>query len=217
MGTYPIMMNMKDKVVVVVGGGRIAYRKLMGLLQAGAQITVISPMIHEKIEKLLTRNQLNWKKKLFEPTDLAGALFVIAATNDKNVNGNVALSAQNNQLVNIVDHPKMSHFHVPAKLQRGDLTISVATGGASPILSKVIRNELATLYDESYEDYLKFLAISREQLKELHLSQDVKMKLLKEITDENYRQSKNKQKNFLKMLDDYIKKQETGTKLDKLK
>lgn len=205
METYPIMMNMKDKVVVIVGGGLIAYRRLIGLFQAGAKITVISPVIHEKIEELLTTNQVIWKNKMFSPADLDGALFVVAATNDKIVNENVALSTRNNQLVNIVDNPEMSNFHVPARLQRGDLTISVATGGASPILSKVIQSELATIYDESYEDYLKFLAITRKQVKQLHLDQAEKMKLLKEVTDQSYRKSENKQREFLKILAGYIK------------
>src|SRR5699024_3389081 len=157
------MMNLRDKIVVVVGGGQIAYRKILGLIRTGALITVISPVIHMKIEAFLTGNQIVWKKKLFEPEDLIDALLVIAATDDSEVNENVALSARENQLVNIVDNKEMSSFHVPAKLKRGELTISVATGGASPILATVIRNELAKIYDESYEDYLEFLATSREQ------------------------------------------------------
>lgn len=199
-GTYPIMMNMKDKVVVVVGGGQVAYRKLIGMLQAGAHITVISPMIHMEIQKLLIANQLTWKNKLFEPADLDGSLLIIAATDDKKVNEYVALSARNDQFVNVVDNQEISNFHIPAKLQRGDLTISVATGGASPILARVIRNELATIYDESYEDYLEFLAIARKQVKHLHFSQDDKIQLLKEITDKSYRQSRSMQKEFLTML-----------------
>lgn len=204
METYPIMMNIKDKVAVVVGGGQIAHRKVIGLLQAGAQITVISPAIHVNIEKLLHTNKITWKKKKFESVDLDSALIVIAATNDQKVNEYVALSTRNYQLVNVVDNQEMSNFHVPAKLKRGDLTITVATGGASPILAKVIRNELATIYDESYEAYLKFLAISREKVKHLILNQDTKMQLLKRITDPTYRRSKDKQKKFLEMIDGYV-------------
>lgn len=208
METYPIMINMKDKIVVVVGGGRIAYRKLKGLLQAGAQITVVSPFIHVEIEKLLTTNQITWKNKLFEPADLDGALFVIAATDDKKVNEHVALSARNNQLVNIVDNLEISHFHIPARLQKGDLTISVSTNGASPILAKVIRNELARIYDESYEDYLKFLAISRERIKHFYLNQETKIQILKKITTPTYRKSKDKQKKFLEMIASYLNETE---------
>ena len=209
MESYPIMMNLKGKNIVIVGGGQIAYRKLSGLQQTGALITVVSPVIHEEIEKILTINKITWKKKYFEPDDLDSAFIIIAATNDKKVNAEVALSARNHQLVNIVDNHEISNFHVPAKLKRGELTISVATGGASPILAKVIRNELATIYDESYEAYLEFLAISREKVKHLTLNQEIKRQLLKDITDSTYRRSKSKQKEFLEMIDGYVSKEES--------
>lgn len=201
---YPIMIDLKDKIVIVVGGGQVAYRKIAGLIETGALITVISPVIHVKIEKLLTENQIFWKNKLFEPTDLNDALLVIAATDDREVNENVALSAQENQLVNVVDDKEISNFHVPAKLKRGKLTIAVATGGSSPILATVIRNELANIYGESYEDYLEFLAISREQVKLLHLNKDLELQILEKITEPAYRTSKSKQKEFLKMITSHI-------------
>ena len=194
---YPMMMNMENKVAVVVGGGRVAYRKIVGLLRAGASITIISPVIHGEIKKVLATNQVIWKNKLFEPEDLQNALLVIAATNDKEVNEHVAASTGSHQLVNIVDDREKSDFHVPAKLTRGDLTIAVATGGASPTLARVIRNELAEIYDESYDEYLEFLAVSREQIKLLPLNQDLKRQMLQQITDSTYRKSINKQMEFL--------------------
>jgi precorrin-2 dehydrogenase/sirohydrochlorin ferrochelatase len=206
MESYPIMLNIEDKAVVVVGGGLIAYRKMVGLLQAGACVTVISPMIHSEIEKLFTENRIAWKNKLFEPDDLDSALIVIAATNSEMVNKFVASSAGKFQLVNIVDNPELSTFHVPAKLTRGDLTISVATGGASPTLSKSIRDELAVIYDESYGDYLEFLTLSREKVKHSMLDQTTKTELHKAITNETYRQSNKMQNAFLEIIDGYKEK-----------
>lgn len=197
------MLNIEDKAVVIVGGGLVAYRKMVGLLQAGACVTVISPKIHLKIEKLFTENRIAWKNKLFEPSDLDSALIVIAATNSEMVNKFVASSAGKFQLVNIVDNPELSTFHVPAKLTRGDLTISVATGGASPTLSKNIRDELAVIYDEPYGDYLEFLTLSRAKVKDSMLDQTTKTKLLKAITHETYRQSNNMQNAFLEIIDGY--------------
>src|SRR5690554_374014 len=104
MKSYPIMLNIQDKKVVIVGGGRIAYRKIVSLLEAGAQITVISPMIHIKIEKLIAENRILWKKKVFEPDDLDCAFIVIAATNNEKVNAHVASSVSAYQLVNVVDN-----------------------------------------------------------------------------------------------------------------
>ena len=203
MKSYPIMLNIEGKAVVVVGGGLIAYRKVTGLLQAGAYITVISPGIHSKIEQLFIENKISWKNKLFEPVDLDSALIVIAATNSEIVNTFVASSAGKHQLVNIVDNPELSTFHVPAKLTRGDLTISVATGGGSPTLSKSIRDELAVIYDDTYGDYLEFLTLSREKVKHSIFDQTIKTKLLKAITNDTYRQSNNMQNAFLELISGY--------------
>jgi len=200
------MLNIEDKAVVVVGGGLIAYRKIDGLLQAGAYVTVISPVIHSEIEQLFVENKIAWKNKLFEPDDLDSALIVIAATNNEMVNTFVASSAGKYQLVNIVDNPELSTFHVPAKLTRGDLTISVATGGASPTLSKSIRDELAVIYEDSYGDYLKFLTLSREKVKHSMLDQTIKTKLLKAITNDTYRKSINMQNAFLELIAGYQNK-----------
>lgn len=208
MGSYPIMLNIKDKDVVVVGGGQIAYRKIIGLLQADAKVTVISPSIHEQLKNLSTTNKIMWKNKSFEPADLTGALLIIAATNSRTVNEFVRLSAHHNQLINVVDAHEKSNFIVPAKLNRGKLTISVATDGASPILAKAICENLATIYDASYQDYLQFLAVARNKVKQLQLSHDKKRQLLKEITGENYRQSEHKQTEFLQMLTDVINQQD---------
>jgi len=197
------MLNIEDKAVVVVGGGLIAYRKMVGLLQAGAYVTVISPVIHTKVEQLVFENKVAWKDKLFEPDDLDSALIVIAATNSDIVNTFVASSASKHQLVNIVDDPQLSTFHVPAKLTRGELTISVATGGASPTLSKSIRDELAVIYDDSYSVYLKFLMLSREKVKHSTFDQTIKNNLLKAITNETYRKSTNMQNAFLELIGEY--------------
>src|SRR5690625_722467 len=145
-----------------------------------------------------------WKTKLLEPEVLQNALLVIAAINDKRVNEHVASSTESYQIVNNVDDQDKSDFHVTALLTRGDLTNAVATGGASPTLATVIRDELAEIYDESYDDYLQFLAASREKIKYLHHDQDLKKQMLIQITDSIYRKSKNKQKEFLEKISRYI-------------
>ena len=196
MGAYPIMLNIKNQEVVVVGGGTIAYRKIRGLLQAGANITVISPEIEERIETLRRERRIDWRKKEFESADITSALVVIAATNSNVVNELVAFATMKHQLVNVVDNPELSNFHVPAKLTRGDLTISVATGGASPTLAKVIRDELSSVYDDSYAEYLAFLAEVREKVRNSPLDRATKMQYLKEVTNVTYRHSSKHKKLF---------------------
>ena len=203
MKSYPIMLNIQDKKVVIVGGGKVAYRKIVNLLQAGARITVVSPKIHLGIEKLIKDNQIIWHKKEFETDDLEGAFLVIAATNNEKVNAHVATFAGASQLVNVVDNQELSTFHVPAKLTRGDLTISVATNGASPTLAKEIRDELALVYDNSYESYLEFLSQARIVVKNSNCDSATKIQLLKDITNKAYRESVQMQQVFLEKIEGY--------------
>lgn len=165
---YPIMLNLTGKRAVVIGGGAVATRKIETLLEANAEITVVSPEIHEKIIAAFENNLLTWKQKYFEPADLADAFLIIAATNQVAVNLQVYENTSNQQLLNIVDQPDLSNFIVPASFRRGKLTIAVSTSGAMPGLSRKIKQELATQYDEIYEDYLNFLEQSRQRvLKEI--------------------------------------------------
>lgn len=171
---YPIMLNLTGKRVVVIGGGAVAARKIEKLLEANAEITVVSPQLHEKIIAAFNDNLLIWKQKHFEPADLSDAFLIIAATNQAAVNLHVYESATNQQLINIVDRPELSTFIVPASIRRGKLTLAVSTSGAMPGLSRKVKQELATQYDETYEDYLNFLEQSRQRV-------------LKEIADPNKR------------------------------
>lgn len=171
---YPIMLNLTGKRVVVIGGGAVAARKIEKLLEANAEITVVSPELHEKIIPAFKDNLLTWKQKHFEPADLSDAFLIIAATNQAAVNLYVYESTTNQQLINIVDRPDLSTFIVPASIRRGKLTLAVSTSGAMPGLSRKVKQELAAQYDETYEDYLNFLEQSRQRV-------------LKEIADPNKR------------------------------
>lgn len=126
---YPIVLHVRGRRAVVVGGGKVAARKVYGLLEAEADVVVIAPEAVPDIEALAAKGEIVWRKKTFAEDDLAGAFLVIAATNDRNVNEAVAQAAAPGQLVNVVDDPKRCDFHVPAVIRRGPLTIAVSTGG----------------------------------------------------------------------------------------
>lgn len=153
MKAYPIILDIVAKEVLVIGGGRIATRKTLDLLTAGARVTVISPDLHPTLAELEAKHRLAWINKRFEPSDVQlSAFIVIAATNCKACNELVARSAYSHQLVNVVDDAQLGTFHVPAKLTRGKLTITVSTGGSSPALAKQVRDELALHCDEFIDD-----------------------------------------------------------------
>jgi len=197
MGNYSIELNMQNKKAIIVGGGKIAFRKLASLLQAGADITVISPSINKEITRLEKENKITWLEKYFEAIDLYHAHIVIAATNDKSVNRFVACSANPYQLVNVVDDPLKGNFSVPATLKRGDLTISIATGGTSPVLAKKIRDEISLHYGSEYSEYIQFLSTARKEIKQLPISPYEQNMMLREITEQEYQQSEEKQKSYL--------------------
>lgn len=161
---YPIMLNLTGKRVVVIGGGAVAARKIETLLEANADITVVSSELHEKIIPAFNDKLLTWKQKQFEPADLTDAFLIIAATNQAAVNVQVYDNTSNQQLINIVDRPDLSNFIVPASFRRGKLAVAVSTSGAMPGLSRKVKQELASQYDETYTEYLDFLEHSRQRV-----------------------------------------------------
>ncbi len=160
------MLNLSGKRAVVIGGGAVAARKILTLLEANAEVTVISPNLHESIMEVFAEKRIIWRQKRFEPNDLQDFFLIIAATDQAMVNVQVYESANHHQLINLVDRPDLSNFIVPASLRRGPLTISVSTSGVSPGLARKIKQELAEEYDEVYEEYLLFLEQSRQRVLE---------------------------------------------------
>lgn len=191
--SYPLMFDAKGKKAVVIGGGRVASRKIASLLESGAELTVISPEAEEVIIDLHRAGRLTWLQKTFEPGDLAGAKLIIAAANDASVNEKVAETAADHQLVNVADEPGLGNFHTPSVLRRGKLTMAVSTGGASPALARNIRDDLAEMYDESFEDYLEFLFQFRERIKRTTLEREEKQRLLRKLLHPEYKERSKQQ------------------------
>ena len=197
---YPIFLNLTGRSVAVVGDGRVAYRKIVGLLEAGASITVISPQLSSELEILEKEKRLIWKKKYFSAEDIEGAFLIIAATDSREANLQVKQAGGKHQIVNIVDNSIEADFHIPAVMKRGKLTIAVSTSGASPILAKKIRSSLEQSYDERFEDNLEFLHRCRMEI--LAEVQDPvrKRQLLEAVAEETFFTDPNREENFQKLL-----------------
>jgi precorrin-2 dehydrogenase/sirohydrochlorin ferrochelatase len=159
-GDYPIaVVNLQSARCVVVGGGEVAARKVAGLQIAGARPVVISPALNQTLWQQAESGEIETIQREYQPGDLAGARLVIAATDDPETNESVWQEAQAmGCLVNVVDDPERCNFHVPATIRRGALTVSVSTGGSSPLLSSRIRQALERQFDAAYEPYLALLA-----------------------------------------------------------
>jgi len=164
---YPIFLNINGNKCVIVGGGKVALRKVKMLLECGAKVTVISPILHQDLVRLAQGKALRLIERDYEPGDLDGAVVVIAATDAEEVNRNVAHEAKKRGiLVNVVDDPGESDFIVPSFLRRGDLTIAISTGGTSPALAKKIRTKLEQDFGKEYGLLLPLIGEVRSTVKE---------------------------------------------------
>jgi precorrin-2 dehydrogenase/sirohydrochlorin ferrochelatase len=179
---YPAFLNLRGKEVVVVGGGRIAERKILGLLKTGADITVISPEITKKIDQARLKKKLKHISRAYRKGDLNKAFLVIAATDSPAVNEKAAKDAP--CLLNVVDTPKLCNFIVPSTVIRGPLTVAVSTGGVSPALSKSIRKEIEKMYGPEFSHYLKYLRKVRSEAMETVPDKDKRSRVLKALASE---------------------------------
>ena len=147
MSFYPICLDLVERLCVVVGGGRVAERKVMGLRSCSAQVSVISPELTESLLQLHSDGSIQWINREYEPGDLQGAFLVIAATDDEETQKQVYEEAASlNILLNVADVPQRCNFILPATMRQGDLVISVSTAGKSPAVARKLRMELEKRY-----------------------------------------------------------------------
>ncbi|MCE5315645.1 MAG: bifunctional precorrin-2 dehydrogenase/sirohydrochlorin ferrochelatase [Armatimonadota bacterium] len=168
MGYYPIVMDLTEKKCLIVGGGRVALRKAVSLIEAGAAVTVISPDIDDDLDSLDGVTNI---RREYASGDASGYALIFAATDDTRLNSEVSNEAARNGIpVNVVDDPELCTFIVPALVRRGDLMISVTTSGKSPMLSKMIRQELEEAYGPEYEAFVDLLGEVRYEVKSRYTS-----------------------------------------------
>jgi precorrin-2 dehydrogenase/sirohydrochlorin ferrochelatase len=145
----------------------VAERKIRSLLQSGALVRVYSPNITEQIASWAEAGKLTVIHREYRSGDLEHAFLVIAATDHAEVNLQVHRDTQADKLlINIVDRPDLCNFTVPSVVRRGKLLISVSTSGASPLLSRKIRDELEEVFGSEYEEYVDILSELRLHVRE---------------------------------------------------
>src|SRR2546423_980857 len=166
MNLFPLFVKLDGRRVIVVGGGEIATSKMEGLLQAGANIVVVSPALNAQLTALVRENKIMWREKEFSPADLQDAFLVIAATSVPSVNEAVYRAADARGLLcNAVDDIENCHFYYGAVVQRGDLQIAISTNGKSPALAQRLRKELEAQFGAEYENWLEWLGAARDALR----------------------------------------------------
>ena len=158
---YPAFIDLRNKSAVVIGGGSVAERKVRSLVEAGANVRVISPEITTGLARLRDRGMLKHTKRKYIKGDLKKAFIVIAGTSSPLINKKIANEAS--CLVNVIDVPSEGNFIVPSLVRQGALTIAISTEGASPAISKTIRKEIEGLYGKEYGRYLRFVEKVRQK------------------------------------------------------
>lgn len=160
--TYPISLELSGKKCLVVGGGQVAERKILSLLEQQAKVEVLSPKLTENLQALQGKNFFAWSDSAYTTKYLDGQFLVIAATNQPSLNEQIGRDCQvRNILVNVIDQKEAGNFIVNAHFEQGDLQIAVSTGGISPAMAKHIKEQLAKVYGMEYKVALEIVKEAR--------------------------------------------------------
>ena len=163
---YPVFLRIHQNRCVVVGGGRVALRKVRMLLDCGGEVKVVSSTFHFSLLRLAEKKAIRLIRRDYKPGDLTGAAIVIAATDRQEINRSVAVEAKRvGALVNVVDDPEPSSFIIPSYFRKGGLTLAVSTGGKSPALARKIKTELQKNCGKEYAALLLLIGEVRSSLK----------------------------------------------------
>ncbi|MGB0723060.1 MAG: siroheme synthase CysG [Gammaproteobacteria bacterium] len=151
MDFFPAFLDLKQQPCLVVGGGDVAERKVRQLREAGARVTVVSPGLTPELESLVREGDIDHRAKGFEDADIQPCAVIIAATDNREVNARVATLARERYIpVNVVDAPELCTFIVPSMIDRSPLQIAISTGGASPVLARLLRARLESSVPASF-------------------------------------------------------------------
>jgi precorrin-2 dehydrogenase/sirohydrochlorin ferrochelatase len=167
MSYLPIALEMARRRCLVIGGGMVAERKIASLLEVGAEVTVISPAVTETISSWSKHNSIQLKLRCYQSGDVAGYQLVFVATDDDAVSDRIYREGRDcGAWVNAADDPARCDFIMPAVLRRGELVVAVSTGGTSPAVTRVIREELENYFTADYERLVRIAGDVRRELSE---------------------------------------------------
>jgi precorrin-2 dehydrogenase / sirohydrochlorin ferrochelatase len=166
MAYLPIFLDVTGRRCLVIGGGEVAARKVASLLEAGAEVIVVSPSLVDALAEFAIEGRVLHLKRDYEASDMAGAALVYAATDDADLHKRLHAEARARGIpINVADVPALCTFIAPAVLTRGSLKIAVSTEGASPAMAKRIIGRLERLFGPEYGLALEVLRAARHRLK----------------------------------------------------
>jgi precorrin-2 dehydrogenase/sirohydrochlorin ferrochelatase len=193
---YPIFLDLRGRRCTVVGGGRVAERKVQLLLRAGARVHVISPAVTPRLAMLAARKRITLTKRSYRNGDLEGGassrqngrrevrpVLVFAATDSPGTQEAVQRRAVKiGAFVNSADNGQESDFIVPASFAQGDLLVAISTSGASPALARRLRRQLQLTLGHEYRAYLQFLRKARRQVMDTVADKRQRAKIFRQLS-----------------------------------
>ena len=180
---YPLYLDLSGKRCVVVGGGRVAERKVRALLACGARVHVVSPRVSRGIRTLRDGDRIGLRERAYASSDLRGAALVFAATNDAETNKRVSDDCREmGLLVNVADSPEICDFIVPAVVKQGPIVVAVSTSGTLPMLARRLREEIGRKLSKDYARYAVKVGALRKLLMEQVGDRKKRQQVLKEIS-----------------------------------
>ncbi len=166
MDFFPVFMRLKNDNCLVVGGGKVASRKVVLLAKAGARVLVVAPALCEELASMAAGGRIDHEARIFEDSDIDGKALVIAATDDQAVNSRVSQLARDRHVpVNVVDQPELCSFIMPSTIDRSPVQIAVSTGGSSPVLARLLRARLESYIPSAYGRLAKLAESFRDRVK----------------------------------------------------
>jgi siroheme synthase-like protein len=163
---YPVNLVVSGRRCVVVGAGRVAARKVDGLLATGADVHVVAPRLGDEVQAMRDDGRVTAAERAFEPADLDGAWLATAATDDPAVNHAVFEAGEARGVwVNAADDPDNCSFTLMSVIRRGDLVVTVGTGGRSPALAAWLKERITAELGPEYETLVELLSDAREGMR----------------------------------------------------
>ncbi len=184
MAFYPVCLDISNERCVVVGGGEVAERKVIGLIECGAKVVLVARALTPELRVMKDAGKIEQVSDDYEEEYLEGAFLVIGATDRDDVNERISRDARDRGiLVNVVDIPARCNFIVPSVFRRGDLLVAVSTGGKSPALARRLREEIEERYGPEYGTLLEIMGDLRGKIIARGASSEENRKIFESVLD----------------------------------
>lgn len=165
---YPVMLSLRDRPVLVVGGGAVALRKVEGLVEAGARVTVVAPRTSPTLDELARRSVVKLERRPYASGDVVGFALVFVATDDRATNGRIFDEACRAGIwANVADDPDLCTFHLPARVQRGSFQLAIGSEGQAPFVVRRLRQLLESRFGREWSEWMEAARRFREAVRAL--------------------------------------------------